>query len=101
MHRRGSLYPLGQARLTLRYNPANIGDPSFADVFILEGGLPKLRYLTLHTTGNTLAYSLTSFSRLLEVDKGWDYVNQDLVKRVKFCLDNREVAACVATDMKT
>ena len=62
---------------------SNIGDPSFADVFILEGGLNKLRYLTLRATGNTLAYSLTSFSRLLEVDKGWEYVNQDLIERVR------------------
>lgn len=61
---------------------SNIGDPSFADIFILEGGLSKLRNLALHTTGNTLAYSLTSFARLLEVDKGWDYVNQALVERV-------------------
>ena len=60
----------------------NIGDPSFADVFIAEGGLTKLRYLTLHASGNTLAYSLTSLSKLLEVDKGWEYVNQDLVERV-------------------
>ena len=62
---------------------SNIGDPSFADVFIAEGGLTKLRYLTLRATGNTLAYSLTSFSRLLEVDKGWEYVNQELVERVR------------------
>lgn len=61
---------------------SNIGDPSFADVFILEGGLSRLRYLVLNATGNTLAYSLTSFSRLLECDKGWDFVNQDLVERV-------------------
>lgn len=61
---------------------SNIGDPSFADIFILEGGLAKLRYLTLNATGNTLAYSLQSFSRLLEVDKGWECVNQDLVERV-------------------
>lgn len=61
---------------------SNIGDPSFADVFILEGGLSKLRHLVLHASGNTLAYSLTSFSRLLEVDKGWDSVNPDLVERV-------------------
>ncbi|KAA6409541.1 MAG: hypothetical protein FRX48_06152 [Lasallia pustulata] len=61
---------------------SSIGDPSFADVFISEGGLTRLRYLTLHATGNTLAYSLTSFSRLLEVDKGWEYVNQELVQRV-------------------
>ena len=68
-------------------------DPSFADVFILEDGLTKLRHLTLHATGNTLAYSLTSFSRLLEVDKGWEYVTQDLVERVKFSLDIFEVTA--------
>jgi engulfment/cell motility protein 1 len=49
-----------------------IGDPSFADIFINEGGLPKLRYLAVHSTGNTLAYCLTSLSRLLELDKGWD-----------------------------
>ncbi|KAL8709263.1 MAG: hypothetical protein Q9220_006006 [cf. Caloplaca sp. 1 TL-2023] len=61
---------------------SNIGDPSFADLFISEGGLSKLRYLVLHASGNTLAYSLTSFSRLLEVDNGWDHVNQDVVERV-------------------
>lgn len=61
---------------------SNIGDLSFADDFISQGGLPKLRYLTLRATGNTLAYSLASFAKLLEVDKGWDHVNQDVVERV-------------------
>jgi engulfment and cell motility protein 1 len=61
---------------------SNIGDPSFAEVFIASGGLHKLRFLTLNATGNTLAYSLTSFSRLLEVDKGWDCVSQELIARV-------------------
>ncbi|PGH11810.1 hypothetical protein AJ80_06968 [Polytolypa hystricis UAMH7299] len=61
---------------------SNIGDPSFADAFIGEGGLAKLKYLTLTASGNTLAYSLTSFSRLLEVDKGWECVEQDLVERI-------------------
>ena len=69
-----------------------IGDPSFADVFIQEGGLPKLRFLALHSTGNTLAYCLTSLSRLLELDKGWDHVTDDLIKRVSACLP-----ACVTT----
>ncbi|KAF2705310.1 hypothetical protein K504DRAFT_506251 [Pleomassaria siparia CBS 279.74] len=59
-----------------------IGDPSFADVFIQEGGLPKLRYLALHSTGNTLAYCLTSLSRLLDLDKGWDHVTDDLIERI-------------------
>ncbi|KAL4789205.1 ELMO/CED-12 family-domain-containing protein [Aspergillus venezuelensis] len=61
---------------------SSIGDPSFADVFIAEDGLTRLRYLTLHASGNTLAYSLTSFARLLEVDKGWECVDQELVERV-------------------
>ncbi|KAF2847642.1 hypothetical protein T440DRAFT_491849 [Plenodomus tracheiphilus IPT5] len=59
-----------------------IGDPSFADVFIYEGGLPKLRFLALHSTGNTLAYCLTSLARLLELDKGWDHVTDDLIARI-------------------
>lgn len=60
----------------------NIGDPSFAERFIAQGGLSKLRTLALTASGNTLAYSLTSFSRLLELDKGWDYVNAELISRV-------------------
>lgn len=59
-----------------------IGDPSFADVFIQEGGMAKLRFLALHSTGNTLAYCLTSISRLLELDKGWDHITNDLIMRV-------------------
>ena len=62
---------------------SNIGDPSFADIFILEGGLLRLRHLVLQATGNTLAYSLASFSRLLEVDKGWESVDQQLVERAR------------------
>ncbi|KAF8252150.1 hypothetical protein K440DRAFT_578325 [Wilcoxina mikolae CBS 423.85] len=60
----------------------NIGDPSFAEIFLAQGGLAKLRHLALYSSGNTLAYSLTSFSRLLELDKGWDYVTPDLISRV-------------------
>ena len=63
-----------------------IGDPSFADVFIQEGGMPKLRFLALHSTGNTLAYCLTSLSRLLELDMGWEYVTDDLVGRVRISI---------------
>ncbi len=59
-----------------------IGDPSFADIFIGEGGLVNLRQLVLKANGNTLAYTLTSLARLLEVDKGWDHVDQVLIERV-------------------
>lgn len=50
----------------------SINDPSFADVFISSGGLVVLRGLIMGSGGNTLAYSLQSLTRLLEVDMGWD-----------------------------
>jgi hypothetical protein len=65
-----------------------IGDPSFADLFINEGGLPRLTTLTLQANGNTLAYALTSFSRLLELDKGWDNVSQELIERVSLHVES-------------
>ncbi|KAG5990581.1 hypothetical protein E4U54_004073 [Claviceps lovelessii] len=50
----------------------SINDPAFADVFISSGGLVVLRGLIMDSSGNTLAYSLQSLTRLLEVDMGWD-----------------------------
>ena len=65
---------------------SSINDPAFADVFISSGGLVILRRLIMSTGGNTLAYSLQSLSRLLEVDMGWDifegHTASDLVERV-------------------
>jgi engulfment and cell motility protein 1 len=65
---------------------SSINDPSFADVFISSGGLLVLRRLIMNSGGNTLAYSLQSLSRLLEVDMGWDIFDGptagDLVERV-------------------
>lgn len=59
-----------------------IGDPSFTDHFIQLGGMDSLRDLCKNATGNTLAYTLASFSNLLELDQGWDYVDQDVIRRV-------------------
>ncbi|KAI9052770.1 hypothetical protein LZ554_003043 [Drepanopeziza brunnea f. sp. 'monogermtubi'] len=65
---------------------SSINDPSFADVFISSGGLNILRSLIMSTGGNTLAYSLQSLSRLLEVDMGWEIFEStgagELVERV-------------------
>ena len=60
-----------------------INDPSFAEHFVISGGLPKLRALILGSTGNTLAYSLASFARLLEVDQGWEAVNDQVVEKAR------------------
>ncbi|KAI9746058.1 MAG: hypothetical protein M1818_000739 [Claussenomyces sp. TS43310] len=65
---------------------SSINDPAFADVFISAGGLVVLRRLIMSTGGNTLAYSLQSLSRLLEVDMGWEIFENhgagELVERV-------------------
>ena len=61
---------------------AIIQDPSFADIFIAEGGLPKLRTLALTASGNTLAYSLASFTNILGLDLGWEYITPELELRV-------------------
>ncbi|KAF4994180.1 hypothetical protein FGRMN_5954 [Fusarium graminum] len=64
----------------------SINDPAFADVFISSGGLVVLRRLIMTAAGNTLAYSLQSLTRLLEVDMGWDIFEGptagDLVERI-------------------
>ncbi|KAK7900708.1 hypothetical protein LTR67_002992 [Exophiala xenobiotica] len=62
-----------------------INDPSFAEHFVLNGGLPRLRSLVLGSSGNTLAYSLASFARLLEVDQGWEAVNGPVVVELVVC----------------
>lgn len=65
---------------------SSINDPAFADVFISSGGLVVLRRLIMNTGGNTLAYSLQSLTRLLEVDMGWDifegHMATDLIERL-------------------
>jgi len=61
---------------------SSIGDPSFAEAFIAQGGLSELKTLCLTSNGNTLAYALTSLGRLLELDKGWDAVDGGVVERV-------------------
>jgi engulfment/cell motility protein 1 len=63
---------------------SNVGDPSFSEAFVAADGISKLKYLVLTATGNTLAYSLMSYSRLLEVDQGWDSVNEELIRRVRY-----------------
>ena len=64
-----------------------INDPAFAEVFIQEGGLARLRWLILQGSGNTLAYALASFARLLELDlsenRGWEAVDREVVEKVR------------------
>lgn len=59
-----------------------VSDPSFVDNFETAGGIAKLHMLALNANGNTLAYSLAAYSRVLEMDQGWSSVDQDLIGRV-------------------
>lgn len=59
-------------------------DPAFAEHFCAQGGLARLRNVILESSGNTLAYSLASFARLLEVDHGWEGVDSKVVQKVGF-----------------
>ena len=65
---------------------SSVSDPALADAFISEGGLTALRSLILTGTANTLAYSLQSFSKILEMDMGWEVFEVtgagDLVERI-------------------
>jgi len=70
-----------------------VGDPSFVEIFILEGGLARLKYLIMNANGNTLAYSLASFSRLLEVDKGWECIEPEMIQRVR-CRSLARLCVC-------
>lgn len=58
-------------------------DPAFAEHFCAQGGLSRLRDVILESSGNTLAYSLASFARLLEVDHGWGGVDSKVVQKVR------------------
>lgn len=63
-----------------------INDPAFAEVFIQDGGLARLRWLLLRANGNSLAYALASFARLLELDlsddRGWEAIDAQVIERV-------------------
>ena len=70
-----------------------INDPSFAELFVSQGGLPKLRLLVLESTGNTLSYGLASFARLLEVDQGWQIVDIAVIEKVPILEIQRQTTA--------
>lgn len=59
-----------------------LADPSFADAFIQGDGLPALRECVLVANGNAQAYALGSLMVLLELDMGWEIVDEEVVEKV-------------------
>ena len=61
-----------------------LADPSFADAFIQADGLYPLRHTVLETSGNTQAYALGSLDALLELDSGWEAVDEAIIEKVSY-----------------
>lgn len=59
-----------------------LADPSFADTFIQADGLPALRDCVLDANGNAQAYALGSMVVLLELDMGWEGIDEEVVGKV-------------------
>jgi hypothetical protein len=63
-----------------------IQDPEFARAFVAENGLVKLKNLISEATGNTLAYGLSGFAKLLQVPdvqaEAFGVVDDWLIERV-------------------
>jgi len=67
-----------------------LADPSFADAFIQGDGLPALRLCVLEAGGNAQAYALGSLLVLLELDMGWEIVDEDVVEKVGTFIGHRK-----------
>ena len=59
-----------------------IREVQFADEFLNRGGLRILMQVIRMSSGNTLAYALTSLQNLLELDHGWDTLDNSFINRV-------------------
>ena len=64
-----------------------VQDSTFAHDFILESGLVKLKNLISEATGNTLAYGLSAFAKILQVPavqaEAFGVVDDWLIDRVQ------------------
>ncbi|KAF2718162.1 hypothetical protein K431DRAFT_287899 [Polychaeton citri CBS 116435] len=58
-----------------------LSDPLFADAFVQGDGLEALRAAVLDTNGNTQAYALGSLDVLLELDMGWEAVDDAVIEK--------------------
>lgn len=69
-----------------------IREPPFTDEFIARGGVKELlNGISNHSSGNTLAYALTSCQNLMEgYDYGWEIIDATLVAKVVSLLVSQE-----------
>ncbi|CAG8462244.1 25589_t:CDS:10 [Dentiscutata erythropus] len=72
-----------------------IKEVEFADEFFKKGGLKSLIEIINNSSGNTLAYALTSMQNLMEHDHGWDDLASDFINKViKILVDQTLVNIC-------
>ncbi|RGB42768.1 ELMO/CED-12 family-domain-containing protein [Rhizophagus diaphanus] len=59
-----------------------IKEVEFADEFLKRSGLKSLIDIINNSSGNTLAYALTSMQNLMEHDHGWEDLSFDFINKV-------------------
>ena len=69
-----------------------IREPQFTDEFVARGGVKELlNVICSHSSGNTLAYALTSCQNLMEgYEYGWEIIDASLVAKVVNLLASQE-----------
>ena len=69
-----------------------IREPPFTDEFVARGGVKELlNVIRNHSSGNTLAYALTSCQNLMEgFEYGWEIIDASLVAKVVNLLVSQE-----------
>jgi hypothetical protein len=60
-----------------------IREPEFLERFISLEGVGLLTQIIFMSTGNSLAYALTSLLNMMEGDKGWEQLDQDFINKVR------------------
>jgi hypothetical protein len=104
--RKMAAFQLQNQILVLPLNPPAHGqilifraqDSAFAQDFVAKEGLVKLKTLISEATGNTLAYGLTAFAKILQVPdvqaEAFGAVDEWLIDRVKSPFYRKNLADC-------
>ncbi|CAI2177420.1 17101_t:CDS:10, partial [Funneliformis geosporum] len=72
-----------------------VKEVEFADEFLKRSGLNSLVEIINNSSGNTLAYALTSMQNLMEHDHGWEDLGSDFINKViKILVEKTLVNIC-------
>ncbi|CCL98594.1 uncharacterized protein FIBRA_00596 [Fibroporia radiculosa] len=78
---------LGLALTSLR---RYIREEQFAEEFLRRDGLAELINIINTTHGNTLAYALTAMQNLMELDRGWNDLDDEFILKIVQILSSKQ-----------